>query len=358
MEGSSEEIGNNYYEAQGTSLIQFDSWQIQNINRSGKSSIRKVVFHNMKPIDTLYLDSTAKPTSELYKSLIDLDVMELPGQLDIFEPELYNCDELFASTGALVYVIDSQDEYLASIENLLHIINYVYALNKNINVEVLIHKMDGSSEDFKMDTQRDIRSRITTELANYGSEEILVNFHVTSIFDHTIYEAFSKIVQRLIIEYGALENICDMLMEATSLDKVYLFDINSKIYIATDSSANSLQTYEACAEFIDVNTDLIGLYEEDDNETEDVNGYEPTKGGEDTGENSALALRTTRCFSELQNGTALVYYKAIRGLGLVAIVRTNGDFQTCKPVIDHNLLMFKRALERIWERERIEPSYE
>ncbi|GMF03293.1 unnamed protein product [Ambrosiozyma monospora] len=218
----------------------------------------------MKPIDTLYLDSTAKPTSDLYKSLINLDVMELPGQLDYFAPELYNSDELFASTGALVYVIDSQDEYLAAIENLILIINHVSALNKGIHIEVLIHKMDGSSDDFKMDTQRDIRTRIMAELSTFGLDDVLVNFHVTSIFDHTIYEAFSKIVQRLIAEYGVLEQMCDMLMETTCLDKVYLFDINSKIYIATDSSANSLQTYEACAEFIDVNTDLIALYEEDD----------------------------------------------------------------------------------------------
>ena len=81
---------------------------LMGVRRCGKSSICKVVFHNMQPLDTLYLESTSNPSLEHFSTLIDLAVMELPGQLNYFEPS-YDSERLFKSVGALVYVIDSQD---------------------------------------------------------------------------------------------------------------------------------------------------------------------------------------------------------------------------------------------------------
>lgn len=101
---------------------------LMGLRRSGKSSICKVVFHNMQPLDTLYLESTSKPTNEQFSSLIDLSVMELPGQLNYFEPN-YDSERLFSSVGALVYVIDSQDEYLNALTNLSMIIDFAYRVN-------------------------------------------------------------------------------------------------------------------------------------------------------------------------------------------------------------------------------------
>ena len=59
---------------------------LMGVRRCGKSSICKVVFHNMQPLDTLYLESTSNPSLEHFSTLIDLAVMELPGQLNYFEP--------------------------------------------------------------------------------------------------------------------------------------------------------------------------------------------------------------------------------------------------------------------------------
>ncbi|EMG48604.1 GTP-binding protein GTR2, partial [Candida maltosa Xu316] len=252
--------------------------------------------------------STSKPTTEQFSSLIDLSVMELPGQLNYFEPN-YDSERLFSSVGALVYVIDSQDEYLNAITNLSMIIDYAYKVNPNINIEVLIHKIDGLSEDYRIDAQRDIMQRTGDELLDLGVEGVELSFYLTSIFNHSIYEAFSRIVQKLIPELSSLENMLDNLVEHSSIDKVFLFDVNSKIYVATDSSPVDIQTYEVCAEFIDITIDLDDLYVENDKNKNEDGG---TRG------NTQDDLKS---ISHLSNGSVLYLKQMIRGLALVALIR-------------------------------------
>ncbi|EGW34344.1 uncharacterized protein SPAPADRAFT_59753 [Spathaspora passalidarum NRRL Y-27907] len=319
---------------------------LMGLRRGGKSSICKVVFHNMQPLDTLYLESTSKPTTEQFSSLIDLSVMELPGQLNYFEPN-YDSERLFSSIGALVYVIDSQDEYLNALTNLSMIIEFAYKVNPKINIEVLIHKIDGLSEDYRIDAQRDIMQRTGDELLDLGLEGVQVSFYLTSIFDHSIYEAFSRIVQKLIPELPSLENMLDNLVQHSSIDKVFLFDVNSKIYVATDSSPVDIQTYEVCAEFIDITIDLDDLYVEN----------ERTKGAVASGRDKEL-----KSISHLSNGSILYLKQMIRGLALVALIRnddvrkgsTDTNQDKSLAIIDYNVNLFKQSLIKIWKNSRLE----
>lgn len=310
---------------------------LMGLRRGGKSSICKVVFHNMQPLDTLYLESTSKPTSEQFLSLIDLSVMELPGQLNYFEPT-YDSERLFSSVGALVYVIDSQDEYLNALTNLSMIIEYAYSINPKIHIEVLIHKIDGLSEDYRIDAQRDIMQRTGDELLDLGLEGVQVSFYLTSIFDHSIYEAFSRIVQKLIPELPSLENMLDNLVAHSSIDKVFLFDVNSKIYVATDSSPVDIQTYEVCAEFIDITIDLDDLYVDNDAD-------------------QAVKKDEIKSISYLSNGSILYLKQMIRGLALVALIRNDEEgaedraenMDELLTIIDYNVGLFKKALMKMWE---------
>lgn len=310
------------------------------LRRGGKSSICKVLFHNMQPLDTLYLESTSNPTMEHFSTLIDLAVMELPGQLNYFEPS-YDSERLFKSVGGLVYVIDSQDEYMNAITNLAMIIEYAYKVNPTINIEVLIHKVDGLSEDFKIDAQRDIMQRTGEELLELGLDGVQVSFYLTSIFDHSIYEAFSRIVQKLIPELSFLENMLDNLIQHSKIEKAFLFDINSKIYVSTDSSPVDIQMYEVCAEFVDVTIDLFDLYKS--SQQVDRNGKV-----------IQARPRELKNVSQLGNGVILYLRQMIRGLALVAVVRPNGsDMESCLTVADYNVDIFKKGLEEIWANSRI-----
>lgn len=44
------------------------------------------------------------------------------------------------------------------------------------------------------------------------------------------------------------------------MEKAFLFDVASKIYVATDSAPVDMATYELCCDMIDVTIDISAIY--------------------------------------------------------------------------------------------------
>ncbi|ORE04281.1 hypothetical protein BCV72DRAFT_231828 [Rhizopus microsporus var. microsporus] len=234
---------------------------LMGLQRSGKSSIQRVVFGKMPPNDTLYLESTTKIQKEdIARSFIDFQIWDFPGQIDFFDEMAYDPQDIFGTVGALIFVIDAQDDYSEALHRLFTTVTSAYRVNPNITFEVLIHKVDGLSDDYKIDTQRDVQQRMSDALADAQLEYIHLTYYLTSIYDNSIYEAFSKIIQKLIRELPALENLLNVLCSNSGIDKAYLFDTLTKIYIATDSSPVDMQSYELCSDMIDVCIDVECIY--------------------------------------------------------------------------------------------------
>merc|ERR1712072_963631 len=86
---------------------------LMGLRRSGKSSIQKVVFHKMSPNETLFLESTTKIIKDdvSNSSFVQFQIWDFPGQMDFFDPT-FDSDEIFGGCGALVFVIDAQDDYM------------------------------------------------------------------------------------------------------------------------------------------------------------------------------------------------------------------------------------------------------
>ncbi|XP_009872860.1 PREDICTED: ras-related GTP-binding protein D [Apaloderma vittatum] len=231
------------------------------LRRSGKSSIQKVVFHKMSPNETLFLESTNKICREdvSNSSFVNFQIWDFPGQIDFFDPT-FDYEMIFRGTGALIFVIDSQDDYMEALARLHLTVTRAYKVNPDINFEIFIHKVDGLSDDHKIETQRDIHQRANDDLADAGLEKIHLSFYLTSIYDHSIFEAFSKVVQKLIPQLPTLENLLNIFISNSGIEKAFLFDVVSKIYIATDSTPVDMQTYELCCDMIDVVIDISCIY--------------------------------------------------------------------------------------------------
>ena len=234
---------------------------LMGLRRSGKSSIQKVVFHKMSPNETLFLESTNKIVKDdiSNSSFVSFAIWDFPGQIDFFDPT-FDSDHIFGGCGALVFVIDAQDDYMEALAKLNQTVTRAYKVNQDIKFEVFIHKVDGLSDDHKIETQRDIHQRATDELADAGFEQIHLSFYLTSIYDHSIFEAFSKVVQKLIPQLPTLENLLNIFISNSGIEKAFLFDVVSKIYIATDSSPVDMQSYELCCDMIDVVIDISCIY--------------------------------------------------------------------------------------------------
>jgi len=94
----------------------------------------------------------------------------------------------------------------------------------------------------------------------------------------------------------------------------------SKIYLATDSSPVDMQSYELCADMIDVITDVSSIY-----------------GGEEAEEAAPPpaapgATSSSNCVISLNNGTVLVLREVNRSLALVCILKSHALAQQARPV--------------------------
>ncbi|SGZ41686.1 related to GTP-binding protein GTR2 [Hanseniaspora guilliermondii] len=324
---------------------------LMGLDRSGKSSISKVLFNNehQSKNKVINLGNYVNIIENLKGKLLDLKVYEVEnfdmneilqlqqlyynnnmvskninsGTEDINNMDIEDAfykdsgfSKFFDDVGTIIYVVDSTSEYLASLANLSMLIELAYKFHKasnytsddfNINFEVLIHKVDSLNEDFKLDTQRDIMQRIQDELLDLGIENVAINFYLTSIFDYTIYEAFSRITQKLILELPFIENLLDnFIMNChNSIEKIFLFDINSKIYISTDSSPVNILSYEVCSEFIDVTLDLRDLYEDEN----------PRK----------YKNKPLKAYSRLNNDFSIYMNEVFKNLCVVILVNNNNS---------------------------------
>lgn len=248
--------------------------------------------------------------------------------MDFFDPT-FDYEMIFRGTGALIYVIDAQDDYMEALTRLHITVSKAYKVNPEMNFEVFIHKVDGLSDDHKIETQRDIHQRANDDLTDAGLEKLHLSFYLTSIYDHSIFEAFSKVVQKLIPQLPTLENLLNIFISNSGIEKAFLFDVVSKIYIATDSSPVDMQSYELCCDMIDVVIDVSCIY-----------------GLKEDGTGSAYD-KESMAIIKLNNTTVLYLKEVTKFLALVCILREE-SFER-KGLIDYNFHCFRKAIHEVFE---------
>ncbi len=118
----------------------------------------------------------------------------------------------------------------------------------------------GLGYEYKSDRFQDIRQRIEDELNDHGYKNPPISYHQTSIYDYSIFEAFSKVIQKLVPPLATLENLLNILVNNSGMEKAYLFDTISKIYVASDTRPIDMEVYEMCSDYIDVILDISELY--------------------------------------------------------------------------------------------------
>jgi len=159
-------------------------------------------------------------------------------------------------------------------------------------------------------------------------QQVHLSFYLTSIYDHSIFEAFSKVVQKLIPQLPTLENLLNVFISNSQIEKAFLFDVISKIYVATDSSPVDMQSYELCCDMIDVVIDvscIYGLGDEVDNEAFDQQSHSMIR---------------------LNNNTILLLKEVSKVLAIVCIIREE-HFQQ-QGLIEYNFKCFKEAISQVF----------
>ena len=231
---------------------------------------------------------------------------DLPGQIDFLEAN-FDTDSIFSTAGAMVWVLDAQDDYIESVTRLTETILQLQQQYSDIKYFVFIHKVDSLSSDFREDTVRDIIQRIMDDLNDAGLENPPINFYPTSVYDDSIYEALSKVLQLLNPQLAAFEAMLSTIAASCKMQKLYLFDVMSKLYIASDTSPIDMAGYSLCSDYIDTIVDLSEIYGWDRGRTEDSNADSNIDGDaiDDTNDQTTL--------QRVEEGDAESFISGVRG---------------------------------------------
>jgi len=299
--------------------------------RAGKTSICKVIYESFQPSDTLFLTPTMRTQIIDIDAFYPLELWDVPGSMlmkagwtgglrapvssasaapstaknsgttasapsDSTSTSVPNLelDVPWASVSALIFVIDAQDDYFDALVRLNALIITGFLKNRLIQVHVFINKVDGLSDDYKYDTQRDIEQRVYEGLIDSSHElqDILddstrldqlvsLRFHLTSVFDSSVFVAFSRIQQQLmqgpspteklchspafdaqpmVSLSEALETACNLLCASCYFEKVYIFDVPSRTFVGCDTSPFDAPLFDTLFRYIQFLRQFSDLY--------------------------------------------------------------------------------------------------
>ncbi|TBU50335.1 Gtr1/RagA G protein conserved region-domain-containing protein [Dichomitus squalens] len=230
------------------------------MRRSGKTSIQEVLFGNCVPRETLYLETTTRITKHYFDTIIPLEVWDCPGDIT-----LEALDTPLTQFSTMIFVIDIQDLYQQPIKKLVDFVIAAYQENQelpNMNLEVFVHKADVLTEEYKIENFRHIQARVLSDLSYDGAEyeTIPINFQLTSIFDHSLHDAFSRVLHKLIDSLPYLEDLLNVFCANSQATKAFLFDTKSRLYVATDASPVDPPTHNLCSDYLQTLNNFGPLY--------------------------------------------------------------------------------------------------
>jgi len=193
---------------------------------SGKTSMRSIIFANYLARDTMRLSPTLDVEHHHVRFLGDLvlNLWDCGGQ-DAFYESYFERDRetIFKSVELLIYVFDIASE--CPEKDFDHFTGVLEAIEENspdARIFVLVHKMDLVAKEEQEMILEDRRRLIEESCTSCGVH----NFQCfgTSIWDETLYKAWSEIVRYLIPNIGVLQSHLDDFCRVCDADEVVLFE--------------------------------------------------------------------------------------------------------------------------------------
>lgn len=193
---------------------------------SGKTSMRSIIFANYLARDTMRLSPTLDVEHHHVRFLGDLvlNLWDCGGQ-DAFYESYFERDRetIFRSVELLIYVFDIESD--CPEKDFDHFAGVLEAMEENspdARIFVLVHKMDLVAEEERELILEDRKRLIEESCLGVGVQHF--QCFGTSIWDETLYKAWSEIVTNLIPNIGVLESHLSDFCEICDADEVVLFE--------------------------------------------------------------------------------------------------------------------------------------
>ena len=159
----------------------------------------------MSPHETFFLTTTQTVETQAVNNNphIQFNIKDFPGTKELSENNPNDVAAL-KQCGSLIYVIDAHDQDRGNAcDKLFEVIKVAHKVNPAITFEVFIHKVDSDmfmQDEQKFDALNEISQNMRGVLSEFGigghtqNQEVQISYHLTSIYDHTIYQALSRVI--------------------------------------------------------------------------------------------------------------------------------------------------------------------
>lgn len=218
---------------------------------SGKTSMRSIIFANYLARDTMKLHATIDVEHSQVRFLgnLVLNLWDCGGQ-EMFLDHYFEAqrDHIFRDVQVLIYVFDIESRDLEDDFRYYQMcIDAILENSSNTHVFCLVHKMDLIPEEAKTKV---FEERVAMIKAR--SRDVQVTCFKTSIWDETLYKAWSAIVHALIPNTRLLQDTLEEFRRILDADEVVLFERASFLVIshATHRAHRDVHRFEKISNII------------------------------------------------------------------------------------------------------------
>ncbi|XBW38121.1 hypothetical protein QEN19_003715 [Hanseniaspora menglaensis] len=214
---------------------------------SGKSSMRSIIFSNYSAFDTRRLGATIDIEHSHLKFLgnMTLNLWDCGGQ-DIFMDSYLQDKQdgivaggsgngknhIFQMVQVLIHVFDVEsDEVLKDIEIFSMVLQKLRNSSPNCKIFVLVHKMDLVQINKRENLFNIMMSKLKETCSMYGFENV-IGFP-TSIWDESLYKAWSSIVCSMIPTIGVYKEKVKNMSEMLNLKEFILFEKSTFLVVCS-----------------------------------------------------------------------------------------------------------------------------
>ncbi|GJJ12310.1 hypothetical protein Clacol_006551 [Clathrus columnatus] len=253
--------GHNHGEDWGAAAVEMASNNLAPVllmgkSGSGKTSMRSVIFSNNPANLTSRLGATIDVEQNHVRFLGDLilNLWDCGGQETFMDHYLTSQrSTIFRQVGVLIYVFDveSRDREM-DLKYYQECLQSLKTFSPDAGVFVLVHKMDLVRGD-----KVTVFNKKKLELEE-AANDIPVTVFGTSIWDESLYRAWSRIVHNLIPNAPVLAKHLAIFGEACSAREVVLFERTTFLVIASSASIDQSSTDLSSGTPADGHSSMLG----------------------------------------------------------------------------------------------------
>ncbi|ODQ67740.1 hypothetical protein NADFUDRAFT_39161 [Nadsonia fulvescens var. elongata DSM 6958] len=203
---------------------------------SGKSSMRSIIFSNYSAFDTRRLGATIDVEHSHVRFLggMTINLWDCGGQ-DVFIDNYFSTqrDNIFRLAEVLIYVFDveawKKGDPKKDIDTYLNCLRHLKEYSPASKVFVLAHKLDLINSTDREETYNGIVNKLVELSAPY---EMDISYFGTTIWDESLYKAWSNIVCELIPNMGVFQKQLKNFAEISDAKEIVLFEKTTFLVIS------------------------------------------------------------------------------------------------------------------------------